>query len=157
VSPADARVLLLCAELERDWNEVLRHRTRAMSVDPAASEYTAAFVGLSIDHAYQAFESFLQRLERGLGLPVRTGPTWHAELLRDAALEIAGLRPAIVPAIAAARWVDVMEFRHFLRHAYGTDLDPTRLTKSRANLDDAVEKTSPVIALVIASMRETDA
>lgn len=82
MSPADARVLLLCAELERDWQEVARWRSRANTADP--------------------------RHDRSL--------------LDDAALALAGLRPALLTGESLAAWSKVMGFRYFLRHAYSTDL-----------------------------------
>ena len=156
MSPADARLLLLCAELERELREVERHRARAMSASPTDSEHAAAFVALELDHAYQAFESLLLRLERGLGLPVRVGATWHRALLEDAALEIPKLRPAVVPYAVAADWSTVMGFRHFLRHAYATELDLEKLVKARAALDRAVIATVPVVTRVIAALRDAD-
>ena len=156
MSPVEARVLLLCAELERDWSEVLRNRTRAESADPHQSEHAAAFVALAIDHAYQSFETFLVRLERGLGLPARTGATWHRGLLEDAALEVGGLRPAIVPAAAAPDWTSVMAFRHFLRHAYSADLDAAQLVAARSALSRAVARTAPLVATMVASLRSDD-
>ncbi len=97
MSPADARVHVLAAELERDFLEVQRRTSRSARVDPAASEPEAAYVALEIDHAYQAFESLVVRLERSLGLASRDGAEWHRRLLEDAARPVAGLRPVVVP------------------------------------------------------------
>lgn len=57
-------------------------------------------MALSLDHAYQALETILVRIERALGLPERSGPGWHALLLADTALVIPGLRSA--PAVFGA-------------------------------------------------------
>ncbi len=61
-------------------------------------------MALSLDHAYQAFEAILVRLERVAGLPERAGASWHSAVLADAALAIPGLRPPIFPAEAHADW-----------------------------------------------------
>ncbi len=143
MSPADARQLLLAAEIERDWTEVARHVARASSADPADGEHAAAFVALSIDHAYQAFETLLIRVERALSLPTRLGGSWHRAVLEDAALDIRGLRPPLVGADVLPDWAEVMAFRHFLRHAYSTSLDPRRLSESRAALERAAAATAP--------------
>ena len=97
MSPVDSRVALLVSESRRDWAAVLAHHQKATSVDPAAGDAQAALVALSLDHAYQAFESILVRVERHLGLPERLGSSWHARLLSDAALGLPGIRPAIAP------------------------------------------------------------
>ncbi len=69
MTPLDARVAQLITELERDWKHVNTNLTRGCSVEPATSPAAAALVALSLDHAYQAFETFLVRVERALGLP----------------------------------------------------------------------------------------
>lgn len=155
MSPTDARVLLLCSELDRDWQEVERHLARAKSAEPEASEHAAAFVALELDHAYQAFESLLVRLERGLGLPARTGPNWHRTVLEDAARAIAGLRPAAVPAESLSHWLALMTFRHFLRHAYSAELDAARLIATRDALTNAVGLTLPIVRGLIEALRLT--
>jgi hypothetical protein len=156
MSPAGARILLLCSELERDWAEVERHCDRARTADPNSTEHAAAFVALELDHAYQAFESFLARWERGLGLPARSGATWHRSILEDSANPIDGLRPAAVPSTALPDWLMVMTFRHFLRHAYSAELDASRLIATREALERAVAATAPTIRAVIASLRDVD-
>jgi hypothetical protein len=153
VSPTDARVLLLCAELERDWQQVEHHLARAGSADPASSEHAAAFVALSLDHAYQAFESLLVRIERGLGLPARVGGGRHRELLEHSTLEIPGLRPAIVPPEALVDWATSMSFRYFLRHAYSVELDANRLEQAREALGRAVTATEPRVRALIVALK----
>ena len=80
-------------------------------------------VALSLDHAYQAFETILLRLERAAGLPERTVRSWHTALLADAAIAVSGLRPAVFPPDSLRDWDAVLRFRHFLRHAYVITLD----------------------------------
>lgn len=141
MSPTDARVAKLSAEIVRDWAEVERQAQRASEQDPAVSGPNAAWVALALDHAYEAFESLLRRLEIALGLPARSGERWHLTLLEDAAMDIPGLRPPIVPANAARHWMELLEFRHFLRHAYAVDLDPDRLAANVRRLREAVGLT----------------
>ncbi len=152
MSPADARLQLLLAELQREWQEVRRHASRAQSADPNASEHAAAFVALELDHAYQAFESLLLRIEKGLGVPTRSGSSWHRELLEQSALAVPGLRPAIVPPTALADWATVMSFRHFLRHAYSVDLDAARLRLTLSALARSIEATGPNVHALLAAL-----
>ncbi len=63
MSPADSRTAFLCAECRRDWEAVKAHLSRARATDPSRGEAQAALVALSLDHAYQAFETILVRLE----------------------------------------------------------------------------------------------
>jgi hypothetical protein len=152
VSPADARAALIQAESVRDWTAVKAHLAKARSVDPAAGDAEAALVALSLDHAYQAFETILVRLERALGLPERTGASWHTALLADAALELPGLRPPLFPPQTSSDWDALLRFRHFLRRAYVTSLDPTRLAANAARLDAAVTSTDLWLTAVLTAL-----
>lgn len=143
MSPADARVVQMLAELRRDWAQVVEHRRRAFSCEPSQGAPYAALVALSLDHAYQAFETMLLRLERALGLEPRTGAHWHAALLTDSALPLPGLRPAVFSRAAEPDWFALLRFRHFLRHAYAVELDPTVLAANRDHLDRAIRATEP--------------
>jgi hypothetical protein len=130
---------------------VLRQRNLAGSYDPAHGAPEAAFVALALDHAYQAFETLLVRLEEALGLPRRTGANWHGHLLDDAQLDLAGMRPALLSAEATRSWRELLKFRHFLRHAYSADLDPAAVAENRRHLENAVDATlAPMAALLLA-------
>lgn len=151
--PVDARVTLLVAEIERDWAEVHRQLARTGEVDPAASGPNAAWVALALDHAYSAFEAMLQRVERALALPDRTGERWHQSLLEEASLDLRELRPAIIPRAALSDWMELLKFRHFLRHAYGADLEAARLRLLAERLTRAVEATAPSVAELVSALR----
>jgi hypothetical protein len=153
VSAADARLALLRAELERDLGEVTRQLDRATLHDPAASGPNAAWVALALDHAYSAFETLLVRLERALDLPPRTGERWHLELLEASALDVPDLRPAVVPRQALGDWLELLKFRHFLRHAYAADLDPQRLADLVDRLRRALGPTEPAVRGLLAALR----
>jgi hypothetical protein len=152
LSPTEARAALVSAECRRDWDAVKAHLVRAEGAVPAKGDAEAALVALSLDHAYQAFETMLLRLERIAGLPERTGSSWHAGLLADAVLDIPGLRPALFPAEALADWDALLRFRHFLRHAYVVKLDPDRLAANVTRLHNAVAASHTWIADVLATI-----
>lgn len=152
MSPVDVRVLAVRSEIERDWANVARQLDRARAVDPAAGEAEAALVALALDHAYEGFEQILLRLERALSLPERTGATWHRSLLSDAAVPIAGVRPAVFPAHAEQDWAQLLGFRHFLRQAYAADLDPARLWRNVELLTRAVQSTGPTLQALIETL-----
>jgi hypothetical protein len=154
MSPAEARAALAVAECRRDWDTLKTHLVRAHSADPSQGDAQAALVALSLDHAYQAFEAILVRLERACGLPERPGATWHTALLADAALAIPRLRPPIFPAEAHADWDALLRFRHFLRHAYVVELDPAKLAANRDRLDRAVAATETWMGSVLAGLSQ---
>jgi hypothetical protein len=154
VSPADARVLALVGDAERDWELVLQNLERARTVSPSAGAPQAALVALALAHAYAAFETLLVRVERAAGLPARTASAWHRGLLADAARTIPGLRPALVPAGTEPDWADLLAFRHFLHHAYAVELDPERLARLVVRLESAVAATDPTIREAMHAIRQ---
>jgi hypothetical protein len=108
-------------------------------------------VALALDHAYQAFEQILIRVEQALRLPERTGEHWHRRLLADATEALPGIRPAIVPKGVERDWEELLGFRHFLRHAYAVELDPERLSSNAERLQRALRATeSSVLGLFTA-------
>jgi hypothetical protein len=154
VSPELARLAMLHAELERDWSHVRTFVERASSVEAGAGLAKAALVALSLDHAYEAFETLLLRIERALGLPERTGAQWHRALLADATLVLPGVRPAIVPPSAERQWDELRRFRHFLRHSYAVELDAKRLARNVQLLGEAVDATAPSVAALLKALRD---
>lgn len=150
----DVRRKVLRSEIERDWRHIGEHLERAESVEPAAGEAQAALVALSLDHAYQAFETLLLRIERALGAQPRSGAAWHAQLLADATLEIDGVRPAVYPKDAEHHWASLLRFRHFLRHAYAVGLDSAELDRNRAHLRSAVAKTETHLTVLLQALED---
>ncbi len=152
MTPVDSRAALLCAECRRDWGAVKTHLSRARAADPVRGAAEAALVALSLDHAYQAFETILVRLERGSGLPDRTGANWHVALLADAAIAIPGVRPALFSPEGFAEWDALLRFRHFLRHAYVVNLDAGKLVANVDRLERAVGATDTWLEAVVTGL-----
>jgi hypothetical protein len=67
------------------------------------------------------------RILRTLEGDAPTGPTNHREVLRAAALSVEPLRPALVPPAAEKDLRELLGFRHFARHAYDVEPEPTRM------------------------------
>lgn len=147
MTPAEssaARVRRLVAEIRAD-RRALRARTDEVDgyvragVESGTPERTAA-LALGIDRSYTAVESILDRVARTLEGGSPDGADWHAELLRDAGLDIERVRPAVLtsPVLEAAH--EARRFRHFLRHAYGAELDAARVLEvARVWLDARVQ------------------
>jgi hypothetical protein len=98
----------------------------------AAARPTLAQAAVALHHAYGAVESALTRIARLLDDAPPDGPDWHQTLLTSMALDIEGVRPAVLSEPALAAFRRLLGFRHFFRHAYAIDLDGTRLEELRA-------------------------
>jgi hypothetical protein len=153
VSPVDVRRLVLCTEIADDWAAVERHLERAQTVDPAAGWAAEALVAMSLDHAYEGFEQILLRVERELGLPARSGASWHRAALDLATRDLPGVRPAILDGAAHAAWGHLLRFRHFFRHAYNADLSADELRANRDRLAAAVQHTRPGLQRLLDALR----
>lgn len=153
MSPIDARTALLVAECRRDWNAAKTHLGHARAADPSGGNPEIALVALSLDHAYQAFETLLVRLERASGLPERSGASWHTGLLSDASLAIPAVRPPLFPPETLADWDALLRFRH-LRHAFVVDLDGSKLAANVDRLERAVAATDGWLDRVLSGLTD---
>jgi len=103
--------------------------------DPAILRGATAALALTLHRWYSALEAMLERIERAFGtLP--SGGEWHRDLLEGATWPIPGVRPSVLPRDSIEPLRELLRFRHFLRHAYAVELDPTRLRPLAAALGD---------------------
>lgn len=156
MSPLDARMTVLIEEIRRDWSAVRDQLARARGANAATSVESAAYVALALDHAYQAFETMLVRVERAHGLPERAGATWHASLLADASMALPKLRPAVFPRESLREWEALLRFRHFLRHAYGVELEPVRLAENVERLARAFAASDTTVQALLDAMSASE-
>jgi hypothetical protein len=101
-----------------------------------------ALVAVALHGWYTGLETGLERVARAVDQRLPTGENWHRALLSQGTAEVPGVRPAVLPRALYADLVELLEFRHFFRHAYGVDLDATRL---RDNVDRLL-RVSPAVA-----------
>ncbi len=127
---ADDRAAM--ARRRADLDEALR-RLRLEPADAAA----LALEAWALHGWYTALESLLERVARQLDAEVPAGERWHRELLAQATVEVPGVRPAVLPRTTRHALEELLAMRHFLRHAYGTDLDGRRLAAQAERLRDA--------------------
>jgi len=83
-------------------------------------------VAVNLHGWYTAVECAYERIARLLDQSVPSGPGWHVDLLSQMKIEIAGLRPGIMPIDVWGDMQELRRFRHFFRNAYVLDLDSRR-------------------------------
>jgi hypothetical protein len=113
------------AALERAVSLAEAERQALCDAGPSAGQL--ALFALSVDRAYSACEALLLRIARALDRVVPAGASWHAALLHQMTLPIQDVRPAVIEPETARLAGEWLRFRHFLRHAYRTDLEWGRL------------------------------
>ncbi len=140
---AEDRVLLARCVADAD---LARGRLASTPDDPAL----LALAGVALHGWYTGLETILERIARQLDGDVPTGARWHRELLTQLAVEVPGVRPAVLPVRTVAPLADLLGFRHFFRHAYGFVLD-------RRKILDRVETLASVVLDVDAALDGIDA
>jgi hypothetical protein len=86
-----------------------------------------AVVALATHHLYSCAESIFERVALAFeGMPDQR-ERWHRSLLDQMGLSIDGIRPAVLSPPTLPPLREMLQFRHFLRHAYAVELDPVRL------------------------------
>ena len=90
-------------------------------------------LGYMLHNVYGAMEDLFQEVARTFENRVEDPQRYHRELLKRMALEIPGVRPALLSSPSHSLLNELRGFRHVFRHAYDYELSPARLSalKSR--------------------------
>jgi hypothetical protein len=80
-----------------------------------------ALIAIDLDHYYTSVEMVFEAVARGLDDTTPSGPNWHLLLLEQMARP-ATTRAAVISGMTAAALKELLQFRHFLRHAYAVEL-----------------------------------
>ena len=139
------RLQLLRQEIRSDAAAFAMRAEELATLPLAAATADAnvlARAAVALHHAYGAVEAVMARLAKVFDTEP-TGPNWHRSLLDSMALEVPGVRPAILGPESLAILRDLLSFRHFFRHAYAVPLDLGRIR----SLADQVQKLAPRLAV----------
>jgi uncharacterized protein YutE (UPF0331/DUF86 family) len=101
--------------------------------DPQNKEKTS-HLGYQLHNLYGALEDLFQEIARTFENRVEDSSRYHRELLKRMALEIPGIRPAVLSAESHSLLNELRGFRHVFRHAYDYELAPGRLRELKARL-----------------------
>jgi hypothetical protein len=84
-------------------------------------------LGYMLHNLYGAMEDLFQEVARTFENRVEDPQRYHRELLKRMALEIPGVRPALLSSPSHSLLNELRGFRHVFRHAYDYELSPVRL------------------------------
>lgn len=128
-----AELLRLVAEIRAD-RAAAAHQRDVLAGAMAGAEWTEgdarlAVAALALHHYYSALESAFERIAIAFeGTPNRSD-RWHQDLLHQLELDVDRVRPRVLSPATAALLRELLQFRHFLRHAYAVDMDPAKLRR----------------------------
>ena len=128
-SVLDAELRARCREIDRIANRV-EERRRKFDREAAAEVDSLAY---QLHNLYSAFEQVFEEVARFFENRIDE-VRYHTDLIRRMQLEIRGIRPALLSEATASDLGELRRFRHLFRHAYATDLDPTKVVKLAAKV-----------------------
>ncbi len=136
-----APLVRLRAEVEVELNvirdlleDIIQRKARQSDLsDPV----WLAYLAISIHRYYTALESTFERICRVFEGSLPSGTDTHHALLRDMALELPGIRPAVLQAKTVNALRPVLKFRHFVRHAYAVAWDRDRVVEIECRVHDS--------------------
>lgn len=103
-----------------------------MEATPAADWARRTSVAGGIEGVYSGLEGILKGIAEDIDGHVPQGNAWHAKLLETMALDVPGVRPAVLLQETYRMLDDLRRFRHAVRSNYGMDLRDPDIA---ANLD----------------------
>lgn len=127
-------------ELSKLILETKKHLARFRDRKPAGLELRG--FGDLLHDFYTGLEKIFEAIARELegGLP--SGEKWHQELLEDMAIEIPGIRPAVIAKDTAVTLEEYLRFRHLFRNIYGHKLKWDRLKPLLLPLPDLFQQVA---------------
>ncbi len=99
-------------------------------------------VGSILHDYYVAVENILKVICSELDEKLPEGSNWHMELLKQAALDIPEIRPAIISKKTMVKLDKYRAFRHVFRNVYGFNLDVKRINELLKELPETADLLS---------------
>ena len=125
----EASLRARCRDIDRIVNRIAERR---QAFDPGSAGDVDS-MGYQLHNLYGAFEQLFEEVARFFENRIDEA-RYHADLIRRMRLEIRGIRPALLCEATASDLDELRRFRHLFRHAYATDLDPTKAARLAAKV-----------------------
>lgn len=146
MSPEEVLARRLAAEIEAELATLAALGEEFASAPRGGDSYAIRARGSMLHDFYNCVERVFLRIARELNGGVPRGEQCHRQLIGDMALEIVGVRPAVVDRRLADVLGEYLRFRHVFRNVYGGVLDaqrmasleerlPTTITAFRSHID----------------------
>ena len=131
---------LLARRIQAEVNELERSVRRAERAWKAArdrpgdQDMYVDSAALNLHGFYSGLERLFEYIANQLDGVLPKGEAWHRELLRQMAVELTGVRPAVISPDAAKALDEYRRFRHVVRNVYAEHLDPKKISKLVSDL-----------------------
>ena len=114
------------ADLERVVQRALWAWPHAQQVSTEQGAYVDS-VALNLHGFYSGVERLFELIARHVDHTLPTTETWHRELLRQMAQDLANVRPAVIGQETELALDEFRRFRHLVRNIYTLHLTPDRM------------------------------
>jgi hypothetical protein len=84
-------------------------------------------VALNLHGFYSGVERLFEKIAGSIDGSMPEGANWHQELLNQMAIEVPGVRPAVISVELKGKLEEYRGFRHVVRNVYTYHLDPDKL------------------------------
>jgi len=138
-------IVVLQTRIERELNQIRKtvKRVEEKLAEVSSSrpdDFTIGGFANYVHSFYNGTENIFKLIAEYVDESRPQSAGWHRDLLSQMALELQGLRPAVLTAELAAVLEDYLKFRHFFRHSYGFDIDWDELKPKAEKLKPTFEK-----------------
>jgi hypothetical protein len=139
-------------DLERTVATIQRHWAKAETSATDQDAYLNS-VALSLHGFYSGLERIFELIAVELDGGTLGRDAWHAELLRQMALDVPDVRPAALRPETVVALDELRRFRHRVCNIYATSLDPARIQPLVAGLPTLWEHLQQDIAAFVSFLR----
>lgn len=137
MKPEEVLARRLAAEIEAELATMAALGEEFLNAPRADDTYSVRARGSILHDFYNGIERVFVRIARELNGGVPRGEQWHRDLIDDMALEIPGVRPAVVDKDLANVLGEYLRFWHVFRNVYGGVLETGRM----ASLEERLPET----------------
>lgn len=134
---------VLVGELERDMRTLRalvaeNGRAEARIQSGAKDSLDYAALAYTIHNIYCLLENYFLRVAKAFENHVDQD-SWHRDLVRRMAIEVEGVRPALLDDATAVRIDELRAFRHIFRSVYQTELKAGKVMEVQAGLPSTLD------------------
>ena len=90
-------------------------------------DYYLDSVALNLHSIYSGLERIFERIATAIDSSLPSGTNWHRELLNQMAIEVPGIRPAVISSDLKEKLEEYRGFRHVVRNVYTYRLKPEKI------------------------------
>ena len=138
MTPEDVLARRLAAEIKSELATMAALAAEFASAPQADDSYAIRARGSMLHDFYNCGERVFLRIARELNGGVPRGEQWHRDLIDSMALEIPGVRPAVVDRGLGDVLGEYLRFRHVFRNVYGGVLDAERMASLERRLPETL-------------------